>query len=152
MAINWSGSVSSIQHQEHEPQVRVLPDRPDMEMTRLQQACNFQWLWPLIISWSTSFIPAPRAGGPELIWDVRCLRVFRTWCLVSYFVSVSKSQERPDGNRCWRTKVGFYISPVDSWLQIILQLWGQKCVDTVLSISWSLNKLACATHELRRPP
>lgn len=54
------------------------------KITWLQLACNFQWLWPLIISWSTSFIPAS-VGGPMLIWDLVCLKVStwslsRVWC------------------------------------------------------------------------
>lgn len=52
------------------------PDLEDLtrKITWLQRACNLEWLWPLIISWSTSFIPAS-VCGPMLIWDLVCLKV-----------------------------------------------------------------------------
>lgn len=61
------------------------------KITWLQQACNFQWLWPLIISWSTSFILLS-VGGPMLIWDLICLKESTGFC-VSYFGDVSKHED-----------------------------------------------------------
>lgn len=65
------------------------------KITWLQQACNFQWLWPLIISWSTSFIPASVAGL-MLIWDLVCLKatwsLSRVWCQFIFWRRVKESR------------------------------------------------------------
>ena len=93
------------------------------KITWLQQACNFQWLRPLIISWSTSFAPAS-VGGPMLIWDLLCLKVStrslpHVWCWIIFWrrVKATRTSRRKVVNHLWNQKTVeyFYISSLDAW-------------------------------------
>lgn len=69
------------------------------KITWLQQACNFEWLRPLIISWSTSFTPASVAG-PMLIWDLLCLKVStRSLFHILEIIGSKRQKKRPGGNQ-----------------------------------------------------
>lgn len=76
------------------------------KITWLQQACNFKWLWLLIISWSTSFIPVS-LRSPMLIWDLWMSESFDLIpvpCLVPFLILDTCQRTKND-----KTATGAYM-------------------------------------------